>query len=178
MKGLLFALILFLSVFGLSDFVSAELKIGVVDLFKVLNESEEGKRAISELQKMVDSRQKSLEEKQRKIQSLREDYEKKRSILSEEARKSREEEIEKLSRELQRTAADYQVEVQKRQNEITQSMLREIRQIINEFAQKEGYSLVIERAEQLLIYITPSIDITDKIISLFNQKTSVQKGKK
>lgn len=178
MKRLTVVLSVLAFIFTLSSFAQAEIKIGVVDLFKVLNESEEGKRSIGELQKMVDSRQKSLEEKQKKIQSLREEYEKKKSVLNEEARKSKEEEIERLGRELQRTVADYQVELQKKQNEITQSMLKEIRQIINEFAQKEGYSLILERAEQLLIFVTPTIDITDRIIALFNQKTEAQKGKK
>lgn len=178
MKRLLVFLSALALIFSLTSFAQAEVKIAVVDLFKVLNESEEGKRSIGELQKMVESRQKSLEEKQKKIQSLREEYEKKKSVLNEEARKSKEEEIERLGRELQRTAADYQVELQKKQNEMTQNMLKEIRQIINEFAQKEGYSLVIERAEQLLIYVTPTIDITDKIITLFNQKVQAQKVKK
>lgn len=160
---------LFLLLFqGLSK---AEQKIAVVDLYRVLNESEEGKKAVSELQSMLDKRQKELEEKQKKIQSLKEEYDKKKAVLSEEARKSKEDEIERLSRELQRTAADYQVELQKKQNEITQSMLKEIRQIINEYAQKEGYSLVVEKAEQLILYTTPEVDITDKIISIFNQKT-------
>lgn len=176
-RSFVFIVILFFSCVFISN-AQAEIKIGVVDLFKVLNESEEGKKSINELQSMVDSRQKSLEEKQKKIQALKEEYDKKKSVLNEEARKSKEEEIERLSRDLQRTAADYQVELQKKQNEITQSMIKDIRIVINEFAQKEGYNIVLERAEQFIIYITPNIDITDKIITLFNQKTAAQKGKK
>ncbi|WP_297214187.1 MULTISPECIES: OmpH family outer membrane protein [Thermodesulfovibrio] len=176
-KILLFFLILgFIMTFYTPSY--AELKVGVVDLYRVLNESEEGKKAVNELQSMLDSRQKTLEEKQKKIQTLKEEYDKKKAVLSEDARKSKEEEIERLGRELQRTAADYQVELQKKQNEITQSMLKEIRQIINDFAQKEGYNLIFEKAEQLIIYTTKEVDITDKIIALFNQKTSTPKGKK
>ncbi|MCS7215893.1 MAG: OmpH family outer membrane protein [Thermodesulfovibrio sp.] len=178
MKKFFFAV--FVMFFALS-FVSvarAELKIGIVDLYRVLNESEEGKKSVNELQSMLEARQKTLEEKQKKIQSLREEFEKKRSVLSEEARKAKEEEIERLGRDLQRTAADYQVELQKKQNEITQSMLKEIRQIINDFAKKEGYSLILEKAEQIILFTTPEVEITDKIISIFNQKTSQQKGKK
>ncbi len=173
--------VLFLSLFFLLTFTTqskAEVKVGVVDLYRVLNESEEGKKAVNELQSMFDSRQKNLEEKQKKIQNLKDEYEKKRAVLSEEARKSKEDEIERLGRELQRTAADYQVEIQKKQNEITQSMLKDIRQIINDFAKKEGYSLILEKVEQIVIYSTPEVDITDKIIALFNQKTAGQKGKK
>lgn len=178
MKKFLVAVLSFIFVLSAASFVKAEVKIGVVDLYRVLNESEEGKKAVGELQSMLEQRQKTLEEKQKKIQTLREEYEKKRSVLSEDARKAKEEEIERLGRDLQRTVADYQVELQKKQSEITQSMLKEIRQIINEFAQKEGYNLILDKAEQIILFTTPEVDITDKIISLFNQKTSQQKGKK
>jgi len=57
-------------------------------------------------------------------------------------------------------------------------MLKEIRQLINEFAQKEGYNLIIEKAEQIILYTTPEVEITDKIIAIFNQKTQQPKGKK
>ncbi|MDW7973404.1 MAG: OmpH family outer membrane protein, partial [Thermodesulfovibrio sp.] len=99
MKKFFFAV--FVMFFALS-FVSvarAELKIGIVDLYRVLNESEEGKKSVNELQSMLEARQKTLEEKQKKIQSLREEFEKKRSVLSEEARKAKEEEIERLGRD-------------------------------------------------------------------------------
>ncbi|GAB5046382.1 OmpH/Skp family outer membrane protein [Thermodesulfovibrio sp. TK110] len=178
MKKFLFVLFAFVFTLSFVSVASAELKIGVVDVFRVLNESDEGKKAVGQLQNMVEERQKILEEKQKKIQSLKEELEKKRSVLSEDARKSKEDEIDRLSRELQRTAADYQVELQKKQNEITQSMFKEIKQLINEYAQKEGYSLILEKAEQIILFTTPEVDITDKIISLYNQKTSQQKGKK
>jgi outer membrane protein len=178
MKKLFIILISFYFVLSFAAQVSAELKVGIVDLYRVLNESEEGKRAVSELQSMLEARQKSLDEKQRKIQSLREEYEKKKTVLNEEARKSKEEEIERLGRDLQRSVADYQMELQKKQNEITQSMLKEIKEIINDFAKKERYNLILEKAEQIVIYSTPEVEITDKIITLFNQKTSTKKGKK
>lgn len=57
-------------------------------------------------------------------------------------------------------------------------MFKEIRQLINEYAQKEGYSLILEKADQIILFTTPEVDITDKIISIYNQKMSQQKGKK
>ncbi len=178
MKNFLFAVVAMIFTLSFVSFAHAQLRIGVVDLYRVLNESEEGKKSVNELQNMLEARQKTLEEKQKKIQSLKEELEKKRSVLSEDARKAKEEEIERLGRDFQRTAADYQVELQKKQSEITQSMLKEIRQLINDFAQKEGYNLILEKAEQIILFTTSEVDITDKIISLFNQKTSQQKVKK
>lgn len=178
MKKSLFVVVTMIFTLSFISLAHAQLRIGVVDLFRVLNESEEGKKSVNELQNMLEARRKILEEKQKKIQSLREELEKKRSVLSEDARKSKEEEIERLVRDFQRTAADYQVEFQKKESEITQSMLKEIRQLINDFAQKEGYSLILEKAEPIILFTTPEVDITDKIINLFNQKTLNQRLKK
>lgn len=178
MKKFLFVVFAFVLTLSIASVASAELKIGVVDIIRVLNESEEGKKAVAQLQSMLEERQKTLEEKQKKLQGLKEEFEKKRSVLSEDARKAKEDEIDRLGRELQRTAADYQVELQKKQNEFTQSMFKEIRQLINEYAQKEGYSLILEKADQIILFTTPEVDITDKIISIYNQKMSQQKGKK
>lgn len=175
MKKFFSVVLSFIFVLSVASFVKAEVKIAVVDIYRILNESEEGKKAVGELQSMLESKQKSLEEKQKKIQSLKEEYEKKKAVLSENARKSKEEEIEHLGRELQRTAADYQMELQKKQNEITQKMFKEIRQIINEFAHKEGYSLIIEKTEPIVLFVAPEVEITDKIISLYNQKTQQTK---
>lgn len=178
MKKFLFVVFAFVLTLSIASVACAELKIGVVDIIRVLNESEEGKKAVAQLQSMLEERQKTLEEKQKKLQGLKEEFEKKRSVLSEDARKAKEDEIDRLGRELQRTAADYQVELQKKQNEFTQSMFKEIRQLINEYAQKEGYSLILEKADQIILFTTPEVDITDKIISIYNQKMSQQKGKK
>ncbi len=178
MKKFISIFLSFAFIFIFVPSINAQLKIAVVDIYKVLNESEKGKKAVADLQNILESRQKILEEKQKKIQMLREEYERKKSVLSEDARKTKEDEIERLGRELQRTAVDYQIELEKKQNEITQSMLKEIREIINEIAQKEGYDLILEKAEQIVVYVTNNIDITDKVISFYNQKAPSLKQKK
>lgn len=66
MKKFLFVVFAFVLTLSIASVASAELKIGVVDIIRVLNESEEGKKAVAQLQSMLEERQKTLEEKQKK----------------------------------------------------------------------------------------------------------------
>lgn len=149
-------------------FAAETLKVGIVDLFRALNESEAGKKATTELEALIKSKQAALEEKGKKIESMKADLEKQAAVLSAEAKKAKEEEIERLIRDYQRLMSDSQAEVKKREGELTEAILKELRQLINTIAQEQGYSLILERAEGLILYADKSIDITDSLIKKYN----------
>ena len=149
-------------------FAAETLKIGIVDLFRALNESDEGKKATSELESLIKSKQAVLEEKGKKIEAMRGDLEKQSAVLSADAKKAKEEEIERLIRDYQRLMSDSQAEVKKKEGELTEAILKELRQLINAVAQEQGYSLMLERAEGLILYANKSIDITDNLIKKYN----------
>lgn len=149
-------------------FAAETLKVGIVDLFRALNESEAGKKATTELEALIKSKQAALEEKGKKIESMKADLEKQAAVLSAEAKKAKEEEIERLIRDYQRLMSDSQAEVKKREGELTEAILKELRQLINTIAQEQGYSLILERAEGLVLYVDKSINITDSLIKKYN----------
>lgn len=90
-------------------------KFGSIDVQKVLNESETGKKAKSDLESLIKTRQSSIDEKGKAIEKLRADIEKQASVLSAEARKNKEDELEKLLREYQRIVQDSQTEIKKKE---------------------------------------------------------------
>ncbi len=144
---------------------SSALKIGVVDLYKAVNESEQGKKAKADLEGMIKSKQEALESKGRAIEKLRSDLEKQGDVLSADAKKNKAEEYERLTREYQRNMADSQNEVRKKEAELTGRIIKTIRDIVLQIAQQGKYSLILERAEGLVLSVDPSLDITDTVIS-------------
>lgn len=153
-------------VFGTAS--AAEVKIGVVDLYKALNESEPGKKAKTELESFVRTKQSSLEDKGKAIERLRGELEKQGSVLSKDARKAKEEELERVTRDAQRLMSDSQAELRKKENELTGGVLKEIRVVIDEIAKAENYTLVLEKADGLVLYRSATIDFTDKVIKKYN----------
>jgi len=148
-------------------------KFGAIDVQKVLNESEAGKKAKSDLEGLIKSRQSSIDEKGKNIEKLKSDMEKQASVLSADARKSKEDELEKALREYQRVVQDSQAEIKKKESELTDTILREIRELIEKTAEVEGYTLVIEKG--MVLYSSKGIDITESILKKYD---ALKKSKK
>jgi outer membrane protein len=170
--SLLFAFALILS----SSAIAQDLKIGYVDLRLALNESEAGKKAKADLESMIKIKQAAIDEKGKSIEKLKGDLEKQASVLSEEARKSKEEEIERHIRDYQRLVQDAQTEVKKKESELTGTILKELREIIDKIGKEENYTLILENVEGLILYSKKDIDLTEKVIKAYNE-TKAKKGK-
>ena len=155
----------------------ASLKIGLVDLFRAVNESDQGKRAKSELEAIIKGKQESLEEKGKAIEKLKGELDKQAGVLSAEAKKGKEEEMERLTREYQRTVADSQNDIRKKEGELTGRIVKDLRDIVLSIAQEDKYTLILEKAEGLVLFADKSLDITDSVIKRFDEAKS-KSGKK
>ena len=70
------------------SFAVDPLKIGCIDLQKVLYESDTGKKAKSDIDALIKSKQSVLDEKRKTIEKLRGEVEKQASVLSLEAKRA------------------------------------------------------------------------------------------
>lgn len=148
-------------------------KFGTIDIQKVLNESESGKKAKSDLESLIKSKQSTIDEKGKAIEKLKADIEKQASVLSAEARKSKEDELEKLIREYQRLVQDSQAEIKKKEAELTDAIFKDIRELIDKIGEEEGYTLIIEKG--MILYSSKGIDITDSILKKYNESKALRK---
>lgn len=153
----------------------ADTKVGIVDLMKVLNESNSGKKAKADLETLIKSKQSVLDGKGKEIEKLKADLEKQSSVLSAEAKKSKEEDLEKLMREYQRLVTDSQSEVKKRESELTGDILKEIRVIVDKMGEEGGYTVILENADGLVLYSKKDINLTDVVIKKYNESKAKNK---
>ena len=145
------------------------LKIGCIDFQRVLNESDAGKKAKADLETLVKSKQSTIDEKGKTIEKMKADLEKQASVLSADAKKSKEEELEKMLREYQRLVQDSQTEVKKKELELTDVIIKGMRQIVEKLGEEEGYTLIIEKTGGMVLYSKKDIDLTDVVIKRYNQ---------
>jgi outer membrane protein len=154
---------------------AAEAKIGYVDLRVALNDSDAGKKAKVELESMIKTKQTSIDEKGKVIEKLKADFEKQSSVLSAEARKSKEDEIERLLRDYQRLVQDSQNELKKKEGELTGAIIKELREVVEKIGQDEGYSLLLENVEGIILYSRKDLDITERVVKIYNELKAKQK---
>jgi outer membrane protein len=143
-------------------------KIGVIDLQKVLNECESGKKAKTDLEALIKSKESVIDEKGKEIEKLKSEIQKQSSALSADAKKSKEDELEKFMRDYQRTVQDSQAEVKKKEGELTESIIKEVHKIVDRIGKEEGYTMIIEKS--LVLYTSQDLDITDRVIKEYNKK--------
>lgn len=149
-------------------------KIGYVDLRVALNDSEAGKKAKIELESLIKTKQTTIDEKGKNIEKLKADLEKQSSVLSPDAKKSREDEIERNVRDYQRLVQDSQNEVKKKENELTGSIVKELRDVVAKIGHDEGYSLILENVQEIILFSQKDLDLTDKVVKIFNEKKPTQ----
>lgn len=147
---------------------SAQVKIGVVDLQRALNETEDGRKAKEQLKKLFDSRQKTLDKQQDGLRAMKDDLEKQKSVLSKEVLAKKLEEYQKAFAELQTTYMEYQRELGSKEGDLTKDILERMHQIARRIGQTEGYSVILDRGEAGVIYVPSTYDLTDVLIQRYN----------
>ena len=155
---------------------AAQMKVAIVDTQRAVMETEDGLRMQATLKKVFDSRQRELDKKQEELQKEREDIEKQRDVLSKTALAKR---VDKWQREmvnLQTVFVEYNKELQKKQSELTQPIFQKAMSIIRRLATQDGYDVIVDK--QAVPYARSDLDVTDKVIQLYNQGAPAEPGDK
>ena len=146
----------------------AELKVGVVDMQRALNDCEAGKKARDQVKAKFEKAQDQLKRQREDLDRLREDYDKKAVVLKEEERRNLEKDLENRSLEFKRKYEDFQRDLKRTDSELTASIVDELYALVRDYGEKHGYSLVLEASNGALLYNDKATDITDEIIKLYN----------
>lgn len=152
---------------ALSRVNAADMKLAFVDIDRAANDSEEGKKAVSGLKDFMASRQSTISERGKEIEKMKSDLEKQGAIMSPDAKKSKIEEMERSEREFQRMVQDANQEFEKKRRELTESVYKEIIEIVVKVGQEEKYTVILP--VQSMLYGDKTLDITDTIIKKFNE---------
>jgi outer membrane protein len=144
-------------------------KIGYIDLQRVMLESEKGKEARKGLTDEADKLKKTLTQKQDEIQKLKDALERQSATITPEARADKEKQYQSKLKDYQRVAGDYETDLRQKDVETSQKILKELEEVVKRLGDTEKYTLILERSQGGILYGSPVSDITDKVISLYNE---------
>jgi outer membrane protein len=155
---------------GSASTVDAQVKIGVVDLQRAINETEDGRQAKRRLKKLFDERQKSLNAAQESLKTQKESLERQQDVLSEDALKKKLEKYQSDLMELQNEYVQYQQELSTKEAELTQKILEKMQGILRRIGQTDGYTLIVEANEGGIVWVPSNLDLTDVLIQRYNKQ--------
>jgi outer membrane protein len=160
---LLFALLLSCATFAAS---AQALKIGYVNSERVLREAEPAQRAQSKLEAEFGKREKDLNDQNTALRAQAEKLDKDSPTLSEAEKTRRQRELVELDRDLQRKHREFQEDLTQRKNEELSSVAERANRAIKAIGDAEKYDVILQ--DQLVIYFSPKVDITQKVIDALN----------
>jgi outer membrane protein len=149
---------------------SASGKIGVINIQQAIAQTGEGKQALDAIQKKYQPKREELQRRQDEINALQDQLQKQSATLSDEERGRLTRELDEKQRVFKRSQEDDQADFQADTQEAVQRIGQKMVRIIDDYAQKNGYALVIDPAgvQMPVYYVAKGIDITDPIVKLYD----------
>jgi len=155
-------------------FSADPVKIGVVDLQKILETSNSGKAAQNELKVQRDKMQADMKQRGNEIQEIESRMQREAMVMSKETREEKEREHRIKVSDFQALQRKYQGDLQEIERKLMGRLQTEITSLVSDIAKKDGYLLVISNIG--VIYSLPSTDITERLIQELNAKSGKKAG--
>ena len=166
--GIIIGILIFTGGLFTSPVRSEDIKIGSVDIQKAINECKEGKEAKRVLTKEVEKFQHLVAEKQKELEEMRQSLEKQALMLNPETRAGKEKELQSKARDFQRWGEDSQNEINQKRIEMERNIAIGLQKMIQKVGADEGYTLIVERNENIVLFASRSTDITDRVIKVYD----------
>ena len=155
-------------------FADEAVRIGTVDMQKALQSVEAGKNAKTQLEKEFNAKKKSLQAEEAKIKKAHEEFQKQSLVMNEEARAKKQAEIQKQIMAFQEMTARSQQEIQLKEQDLTKPIINKIRDLVSELAKKKGYTIILEKNENMVLFSQDKDDLTTEVIALYNKQNKAR----
>jgi len=141
-----------------------DMKVGIVDLQRAIQTSETGKKAKSQLEEAFNKKKKELQAEEANLKKLQEEFQKKQSALSDSAKKEQQMKLQEKFMKYQELLQKSQADIQKKEQEMSEPIIRKIREKVNEIAKKKGYNLVLEKNDNVVLFSQDKDDLTEEVM--------------
>ena len=145
----------------------ADFKAGVIDGMDIVSKSAEGKRVQDNLKRKSEELGKPFAQRRQDFAKQVEDFQKQAGVMKDDAKKRKAEELEKKAKELERQGADAEKQLQQFQEKELAPLFQKLEAAVKSVAQENKLDMVLDKRNSGLLYMTPSLDITDKVRSKF-----------
>ena len=148
------------------------LRIGYVDIQRLLEEAPQPRAARARLEAEFAERDRLLREEERRLAELRERQRREGPLLSAAEAENLEREAAALERSLRRSREQLQSELIERADLEYQRFFREITEAVIAYAREEGYDLVLPGPA---VYAGPRVDLTDRILERLRREAGEER---
>lgn len=151
---------LFLMLLLVANVSYAELKIGFVNVAKVLEKAPQAEKAKKRLEKEFSPRDKHLVSQGKEIKKLEEKLSRDATVMSESERRRLEKDIIAKKRDAKRSQQEFKEDFNMRRNEELTKLQRRIMEAIKALAKDEKFDLLLTDG---VIFASQQVDVTNQV---------------
>lgn len=155
-------------VFAVAIPAAAQSKVAVIDVQRVVSESDPGKQAIQKLKEISDAKVQEGQNLQQELATLQEQFNKQRFTVSEQRLEEMQKELEDKSIAIRRFEDDAKRALDDARRRELGGLEERILPIINQLGQEQGITVIFNKFQSGLVYADEAVDITDEVIRRFN----------
>jgi outer membrane protein len=137
-----------------------QLKIGFVNVQRLLIESPQANSANRALENEFAPRQRDLQAKQKAFKDRADKFQKDGAVMGADERRNAENDLRRDERELQRQIEELREDLNNRKNEELGKLRINVLRQIEGFAKQGGYDLIVSDA----LYVSPALDVTSQVL--------------
>lgn len=147
---------------GVMPAAHAQLKVGVVSVPQLIEDSPQAKAAMQALQDEFMPRRREIENQQKEMKAREDKLTRDSAVMSEAERSKSERELRDGQRELQRRQNEYVEDLNVRRNEELGKLQRTLLQEVQTYAKAQGFDLVVGDG---VLYAKDNLNITPAVLS-------------
>jgi len=147
----------------------ATVKLGVVDLQKFQKNSKAFQKTGSVVKKKFDDMQAKLDQERDALAKLEDEFKKQSAMLSLDAQEDKKKEVEKKRRYYRFLYDEFTQEMKDTEGDAIKKIMQELEKVVAKIAEKEGFTMILERRTLGLMYFNEVIDITDRVTEAYDK---------
>ena len=160
--------ITFVIFISLIEISFAEKKIAFIDIDKIINESEFGKKSYKKIDNDFKKENEELLKIEKNLVSKEKEILNQKNILSEEELNNRISELKKEIDDFQKKKRLINEKFNKIRRDKTNQMVQSLNFILSKFADENDISLVIQK--KFIVIAKSGLDITNEVLKIFNKE--------
>ena len=141
-----------------------EMKLGYINLKKLLDDYDKVKDGEDVLLKQAEQKNAEREKLVKEIKSLRE----KVDLLKDKQKEQKQQELEEKVKSLQDFTYQTRTDLREDRDEKFREIMKEVKTVIEEYGSSRKYNIIID--DTLLLYKEAGLDVTDDVVKILNQR--------
>lgn len=146
----------------------AQQKIGYIDSDYILQQVPEYATAQQTLDRLEQQWEEQLQEQEQEIEQMKEEFQARELLYTEEERKQRRQSIRQAEQELQQLRKQYfgpEGQLYQRQRELLRPIQERVFEAVQEIATAEGYDYVFDKSgDYMFMYTRAQYDLSDEVL--------------